>query len=115
MRKHRVTRRQFLGSGIAAAGAISIGGALPANAGALPADARDWEEYSARFDRSISDGLPAGPLRPDAEPAWRPVAKNYHATNKKLILETGFWEIMVHPFLAETRRPRISHDSPIAV
>ena len=42
-----VIRRQFLGSGIAAAGAISIGGALPANA-------RGWEEYSARFDRSIS-------------------------------------------------------------
>jgi len=45
MRKQPVTRRQFLGSGIAAAGAISIGGALPANA-------RDWEKYSARFDRS---------------------------------------------------------------
>ena len=52
MRKQPVTRREFLGSGIAAVGAISIGGALPANA-------RDWEEYSARFDRSISDGLPA--------------------------------------------------------
>ena len=58
MRKQPVTRRQFLGSGIAAAGAISIGGALPANA-------RDWEEYSARFERSIGDGLPAGPLLPD--------------------------------------------------
>jgi len=60
MRKQPVTRRQFLGSGIVAAGAISI-------SGALPADARDREEYSARFDRSISDGLPAGPLRPDDE------------------------------------------------
>src|SRR6185503_1522532 len=60
MRKQPVTRRQFLESGIAAAGAISISGALPANA-------RDWEEYSARFDRSISDGLPAGPLRPGDE------------------------------------------------
>jgi len=55
MKKQPVTRRQFLGSGIAAAGAISIGGALPANA-------RDWEEYSARFDRTISDGLPAGSI-----------------------------------------------------
>src|SRR6185503_19581121 len=58
MRKKPVTRRQFLGSGIAAAGAISIGGALPANA-------REWEEYAARFDRSVSDALPAEPLRPD--------------------------------------------------
>ena len=69
MRKQPVTRRQFLGSGIAAAGAISIGGALPANA-------RDWAKYAARFDRSISDGLPAGPLRPDDETAWKAVAKN---------------------------------------
>ena len=56
MRKQPVTRRQFLGSGIAAAGAMTIGGALPANA-------RDWEEHGARFDRSISDELPEGPLR----------------------------------------------------
>ena len=75
MRKQPVTRRQFLGSGIAAVGAISIGGALPANA-------RDWEEYSARFDQSISDGLPAGPLRPDDEIAWKSVAKNYSVTNQ---------------------------------
>ena len=67
MRKQPVTRRQFLESGIAAAGAISIGGALPANA-------RGWEEYSARFDRSISDGLPAGPLRQEDETAWKAVA-----------------------------------------
>jgi hypothetical protein len=73
MRKQAVTRRQFLGSGIAAAGAISIVGALPANA-------RDWEEYAARFDQSISDGLPAGPLRPDDETAWKTVAKNYTTT-----------------------------------
>jgi hypothetical protein len=82
MRKQPVTRRQFLGSGIAAAGAITIGGALPANA-------RDWEEYSARFDRSISDGLPAGPLRPDDETAWKAVAKNYDVTNKITNLENG--------------------------
>jgi hypothetical protein len=53
MRKQPVTRRQFWGSGIAAAGAISIGGALSANA-------RDWKEYSARFNRSISDGVAGG-------------------------------------------------------
>ena len=75
MRKQPVTRRQFLGSGIAAAGAISIGGALPANA-------RGWEEYASRFDRSISDGLPAGPLRSDDETAWKALEKNYTATNK---------------------------------
>jgi len=66
MTKHPVTRRQFLGSGIAAAGAISIGGALPANA-------RDWEEYSARFERSISEGLSAIPLR-----SLRLIVKPHH-------------------------------------
>jgi hypothetical protein len=76
MRKQPVTRRQSLESGIAVVGGISIGGALPTNA-------RDWEEYSARFDRSISDGLPAGPLRPDEDTAWKAVAKNYDVTNKK--------------------------------
>jgi aminotransferase class V len=94
MSKQPVTRRQFLGSGIAAAGAISIGGALPA-------DARDWEEYSAPFDLSISDGLPAGPLRPDDETAWKAVAKNYDVTNKITNLENGYWGIMASPVLAE--------------
>jgi len=84
MRKQPFTRRQFLGSGIAAAGALTIGGALPANA-------RDWEEYAARFDRSISDGLPAGPLRPDDETAWKAVAKNYDVTNKITNLEKPRW------------------------
>jgi hypothetical protein len=97
MRKQQVTRRQFLGSGIAAAGALSLGGALPANA-------RDWEEYSARFDRSISDGLPAGPLRPDDETAWKAVAKNYDVTNKLTNLENGYWGIMANPVLAEYQR-----------
>src|SRR6478672_1453052 len=97
MTKHPVTRRQFLGSGIAAAGAISLGGALPA-------DARDWEEYSARFDRSISDGLPSGPLRPDDENAWKAVAKNYDVTNKITNLENGYWGIMANPVLAEYKR-----------
>ena len=91
MRKPPVTRRQFLGSGIAAAGAISIGGALPANA-------REWSEYSARFDRSISDDLPTGPLRPDDESAWKAVAKNYTVTNKITNLENGYWGIMAQSF-----------------
>ena len=103
MRKQPVTRRQFLGSGIAAAGAISISSALPAN-GALPANARGWEEYSARFDRSISDGLPAGPLRPDDEAAWKAVAKNYDVTNKITNLENGYWGIMANPVLAEYKQ-----------
>src|ERR1043166_9306669 len=104
MRKHRVTRRQFLGSGIGAAGAITIGGALPANGGALPANARGWEEYSERFDRSISDALPAGSLRPDDETAWKAVAKNYDVTNKITNLENGYWGIMANPVLAEYKR-----------
>src|SRR6185436_5827019 len=97
MRKQPVTRRHFLGSGIAAAGAISIGGALPANA-------RDWEEYSARFDRAISDGVPAGPLRPDDEAAWKAAAKNYDVTNKITNLENGYWRIIATPVLAEYQR-----------
>jgi hypothetical protein len=77
MRKQPVTRRHFLGSGIAAAGAISIGGALPANA-------RDWEVYSARFDRSISDGLPAGPLRLDDDRVEGIAEKSYgHKQNNQ--------------------------------
>jgi hypothetical protein len=87
MRKQPVRRRQFLGSGIAAAGAISIGGALPANA-------PEWEEYVARFERSFSDGLPAGPLRPDDETAWKAVAKNYDVTNKITNLENGYCGIV---------------------
>jgi hypothetical protein len=103
MRKHPVTRRQFLGRGIAAAGAISIGGALPAN-GASPANAREWEEYAARFDRSITDSLPAGPLRPDDEIAWKAVAKNYDVTNKITNLENGYWGRMANPVIAEYKR-----------
>ena len=97
MTKQPVTRRQFLGSGIAAAGAISIGGALPANE-------REWKEYAARFDRSINDGLPNGPLRPDDESAWKTVAKNYSVTNKITNLENGYWGIMANPVLAEYQR-----------
>ena len=85
MRKQPVTRRQFLGSGIAAAGAITIGGALPANA-------RGWEEYSARFEGSISDGLPVRPLQPDDQTMWNAVAKNYDVTNKITILKTAIGE-----------------------
>ena len=97
MRKHPVTRRQFLGSGITAAGAISIGAALPASA-------RDWDDYAARFSRSIHDALPEGPLRPDDEVGWKAIAKNYDVTNKITNLENGYWGIMARPVLAEYQR-----------
>src|SRR5215510_10891696 len=95
MRKQRVTRRQFLGSGIAAAGAISICSALPANA-------REWEEYSTLFSRAIT--LPEGPLKPDDEGGWKAIAKNYDVTNKITNLENGYWGIMAIPVLAEYKR-----------
>src|SRR5262245_10408228 len=97
MRKRPVTRRQFLGTGITAAGAISLGGALPANA-------RDWEDYAAGFSRSIGDALPAGPLQPDDEVGWKAVAKNYDVTKKIINLENGYWGLMASPVLAEYQR-----------
>jgi hypothetical protein len=93
-----------LGSGIATVGAISIGGALPANA-------RDWAEYAALFDRSISDALPAGPLRPEDETAWKAVAKNYTVTNKITNLENGYWGIMANPVLADIQAAHRVHKS----
>ena len=78
---------------------MTIGGALPANA-------RDWEEYVARFDRSISDGLPSGPLRPDDETAWKAVANNYTVTNKMTNLENGYWGIMAK---VSVRILRVAH------
>src|SRR5215831_18734591 len=97
MRKQLVTRRQFLGSGITAAGAISI-------CGALPATTRDWEEYYTRFSRLIGDSLPEGPLKPDDEAGWKAIAKNYDVTNKITNLENGYWGIMAIPVLAEYKR-----------
>src|SRR5215813_14630170 len=97
MRKQPVTRRQFLGSGIAAAGAISICGTLPANA-------REWEDYSTRFGRSIGESLPDGPLKPDDEAGWKAIAKNYDVTAKITNLENGYWGIMASPVLAECKR-----------
>ena len=97
MRKQAVTRRQFLGTGITAAGAISIFGALPANA-------REWADYSTRFSRSVAESLPEGPLKPDDEVGWKEVAKNYDVTNKIINLENGYWGIMARPVLAEYQR-----------
>jgi selenocysteine lyase/cysteine desulfurase len=97
MGKQPVTRRHFLGSGIAAAGAISICKVLPANA-------REWEDYSTTFSRSINDSLPAGPLKPDDEVGWKAIAKNYDVTNKITNLENGYWGIMARPVLNEYKR-----------
>src|SRR5262245_7043780 len=96
MAEQPVSRREFLGSSIAT-GAISI-------AGALPATARDWEDYSARFNLSISDSLPEVPLKPDDETAWKAIAKNYDVTTKITNLENGYWGIMASPVLAEYQR-----------
>ena len=97
MAKKPVSRRQFLGSATAAAGAISI-------CGALPATARDWEDYSACFNRSITDSLPQGPLKPNDDAGWKTVATNYDVTNKVTNLENGYWGIMARPVLAEYQR-----------
>jgi len=96
MAEQPVSRRQFLGSSIAA-GAISI-------CGALPATARDWEDYSDHFSVSISDSLPEGPLKPDDEVGWKAIATNYQVTNKITNLENGYWGIMASPVLAEYKR-----------
>ena len=37
-----------------------IDNGVDVQAARLPANARDWEEYSARFNRSISDGVAGG-------------------------------------------------------
>jgi len=97
MRKQPVTRREFLGSSIAAAGAISI-------CGTLPVTARDWEDYSTRFSGAIGDSLPDGPLKPDDEAGWKSIAKNYDVTDKITNLENGYWGIMATPVLAEYKR-----------
>jgi selenocysteine lyase/cysteine desulfurase len=70
----------------------------------LPASARDWDDYSARFGLSLTDALPEGPLKPDDEAAWKAIAKNYDVTNKITNLENGYWGIMASPVLAEYMR-----------
>jgi len=97
MAKHPVSRREFLGSGIAAAGVVSLGGVLPASA-------RDWEDYSARFSGSLGDSLPDSPLKPDDEAGWQVIAKNYDVTTKITNLENGYWGIMAIPVLDEYKR-----------
>lgn len=95
MNKDLFSRRRFLGSGIA--GAISL-------CGAMPASARDWEDYSTLFGGSLGDSLPDGNLKPDDEAAWKKIAKNYDVTRKITNLENGYWGIMATPVLAEYKR-----------
>lgn len=95
MSKDLLSRRQFLGNGMA--GAILLGGALPGSA-------RDWEDYSARFGESLDNSLPDQPLKPDDEIAWKAIAKNYDVTTKITNLENGYWGIMSIPVLAEYKR-----------
>lgn len=97
MSKDQPSRRRFLSTGLAAAGSIGLAGALPANA-------LEWQDYSARFNNSIDGLLPTGPARPDDEAAWQKIAKNYDVTNKIINLENGYWGIMARPVLAEFRR-----------
>lgn len=94
MRKHQVSRRRFIASGVAAAGMITIGGVLPTSA-------RDWEDYCERFSESIADSLPGRSLKPDDEAGWKAVAKNYHLTKDITNLENGYWGVMALPVLKE--------------
>jgi isopenicillin-N epimerase len=89
-----LSRRQFLGSGLAA-GAIGL-------TGSLPVTASEWEDYSAGLADSM--GIPPGRLAPDDEAAWRQIAKNYPVTPKITNLENGYWGIMATPVLAEYKR-----------
>jgi isopenicillin-N epimerase len=80
-----------------AVAAIFLGGALPANA-------RDWKDYSATFSGSIDAHLPDGPLNPEDEAGWKTLAKNYDVTRRITNLENGYWGIMAQPVLAEYKR-----------
>lgn len=97
MDKYRFSRRQFLGNGIAAAGMLALGGALPAHA-------MDWQEYSTDFSEAIGGLFPDGPLRPDDDAGWRQIAKNYAVARKVTNLENAYWGIMAAPVLAEYKR-----------
>lgn len=96
MKKDHLSRRHFLGTGLAA-GTIALTSALPGNA-------RQWENYSEQFSGSLADSVPTGPLRPDDEAGWRMIAKNYPVTQKVTNLENGYWGIMAQPVLNEYKR-----------
>ncbi|MEQ1644949.1 MAG: aminotransferase class V-fold PLP-dependent enzyme, partial [Pyrinomonadaceae bacterium] len=91
------SRRQFLGSGLLAGGAFAFAGVLPANA-------REWDDYSDDFVRDLDSSLANSPLRPDDEAGWQAVAKNYSVTSKITNLENAYWGIMARPVLDEYKR-----------
>lgn len=97
MNKDPLSRRQFLGRGLAATGAVGL-------AGVLPATAADWADYSGAFTESLGEYIPNSPLRPDDESAWKIIAKNYDVTSKIVNLENGYWGIMARPVLNEYKR-----------
>ncbi|MGD9587589.1 MAG: aminotransferase class V-fold PLP-dependent enzyme [Pyrinomonadaceae bacterium] len=97
MGKDKVSRRQFIGGGIALGGSLALAGAPPANAEA-------WRQYTSAFSALVDERLPAAPLRADDEAGWRVVAKNYSVTRKITNLENAYWGIMAAPVLAEFKR-----------
>jgi hypothetical protein len=66
---------------IRAAPAIFLGGALPANA-------RDWEDYSATSSGLSDAHFSDGPFNPDDEAGWKALAKNNDLTTKTPTLKT---------------------------
>lgn len=96
MSNNLLSRRHFLGNGIAA-GAISL-------CGALPVTAEDWDDYSKSFSESLHNSLPDVSLAPNDETAWKNIAKNYDVTTKITNLENGYWGIMSTPVLTEYKR-----------
>ncbi|HEX3102214.1 MAG TPA: twin-arginine translocation signal domain-containing protein, partial [Pyrinomonadaceae bacterium] len=97
MTKDPLSRRQFLGRGLAATGAIGL-------TGVLPVTASDWKEYSDVFSASLGESVPNLPLKPDDEAAWKAIARNYDITSKITNLENGYWGIMALPVLNEYKR-----------
>src|SRR5436190_8664142 len=96
MTEYPLSRRQFLGRGLAATG-VGL-------TGVLPATDREWKDYSDIFSASLGGSIPSIPLRPDDEAAWRAIAKNYDVTSKIINLENGYWGIMALPVLNEYKR-----------
>ena len=97
MKNDPLSRRHFLKAGTATAGGIALAGALPANG-------REWQDYSISFSESLINSPPDAPLRPDDEAGWKKVAKNYAVTSKITNLENGYWGLMARPVLDEYKR-----------
>ncbi len=94
--KSEFSRRQFLGSSLAAGAATLVG--------ALPANAREWNDHAVQLLRSADVHLPNAPLGPTDEAGWKLVAKNYAVSSKITNLENGYWGIMALPVLNEYKR-----------